>query len=437
MMIWFRIRYYYVIGVVSMLLVSNPIKASGSIRVVLNCIPTLEGNSILSGDSILVYTAENDTVYIDSTDFPHQISGTWGSQADTSGLVTTNSDQLGFQFLLAADGCKTSLVDYTAYDTVVGGIPMRYISSITAHRYTVNLPVHRACSDGEPVSIISNLPENSFRSYSETGLRIDSQNVLVPQSSNPGTYSIRYESEYCLQEKSATFRIVDNPRIHYAIQDKCDSVLLVAENQPSGGVLEWNRTAIEGDITLFRDTIVDLKAISPEGCIAEEHVNIQLRKLKFLDAQYEKHEADCWMEGAINLESFDVENLVGNHQVQVRNAISHRVVSDLTMVPEGLYRIQLIDDRNCVAEYGQDITVLQRCLDDYPVFTPNGDAVEDEYFIPHEGNVEIINREGILVRKLVTPNYWDGRDGSGNVLPMGNYLICTDTGRTVNITLVR
>jgi gliding motility-associated-like protein len=90
-----------------------------------------------------------------------------------------------------------------------------------------------------------------------------------------------------------------------------------------------------------------------------------------------------------------------------------------------------------MSTYKEDVTILQKCLEEYPVFTPDGDNIEDEYFIPHEGSVKIYNRDGTLLKELTTPDYWNGKSDAGNPLPMGNYFIVTDAGKVVNITIVK
>ena len=113
------------------------------------------------------------------------------------------------------------------------------------------------------------------------------------------------------------------------------------------------------------------------------------------------------------------------------------MLNDLSEVPEGVYTVQVIDDSGCIAEYEQKIKVEQKCLEDYPVFSPDGDNIEDTYFIPHEGTVSIYNREGQLIKILETPAYWDGTDAQNHPVPMGNYVLVTESGRPVNITIIR
>jgi hypothetical protein len=66
-----------------------------------------------------------------------------------------------------------------------------------------------------------------------------------------------------------------------------------------------------------------------------------------------------------------------------------------------------------------------------------GNGIEDDYFIPYEGSVKIYDRNGVEIKALATPAYWDGSDNNGNPVSMGNYVIIADNGRPVNITIVR
>ena len=51
--------------------------------------------------------------------------------------------------------------------------------------------------------------------------------------------------------------------------------------------------------------------------------------------------------------------------------------------------------------------------------------------------VKIYDKNGSLVKELDAPAYWDGTNSGGAMLPMGNYVIVTDKGKPVNITIIR
>lgn len=66
------------------------------------------------------------------------------------------------------------------------------------------------------------------------------------------------------------------------------------------------------------------------------------------------------------------------------------------------------------------------------VLSPNGDGLGDSYYVNHFGKIEIINREGIVVKSGTEPFYWDG-DEKGT----GYFLLFVDGKRIAAITLIR
>ena len=102
-----------------------------------------------------------------------------------------------------------------------------------------------------------------------------------------------------------------------------------------------------------------------------------------------------------------------------------------------------IDGRNVVCSASTNVRViLDRCLEELPdeaipqIITPNGDGVNDEWFIDAIGysefrnnSVQIINRWGQEVFSA-SPynNNWRGQNNNGNDLPDGTYFYVVDLG---------
>jgi gliding motility-associated-like protein len=122
--------------------------------------------------------------------------------------------------------------------------------------------------------------------------------------------------------------------------------------------------------------------------------------------------------------------------------------TEVTGLHTGDYVVSVTDDNQCVKE--QDIYVsgsLEECLEIPSAFTPNGDGVNDTWFIKGidlypEANVEIFNRWG---EKLFSTkgyaNDWDGTY-NGNPLPHASYVyILTFSDRiapkTGTVTIIR
>ncbi|MBN8703687.1 MAG: gliding motility-associated C-terminal domain-containing protein [Bacteroidetes bacterium] len=77
------------------------------------------------------------------------------------------------------------------------------------------------------------------------------------------------------------------------------------------------------------------------------------------------------------------------------------------------------------------------------VITPNDDGKDDVTLLSCftggvEEMIDIFNRDGRLVRRLVGSGIWDGKDGTGTIVPMGFYIaINKQTNQTTHITVIR
>lgn len=89
------------------------------------------------------------------------------------------------------------------------------------------------------------------------------------------------------------------------------------------------------------------------------------------------------------------------------------------------YSLKISDSNNCSSTV-QDFIVISEPLNCTKSFTPNNDGVDDDFFIPINGEFSIYSKEGILVRNLVGPISWDGKNNSGLIVPVGLYIIFQD-----------
>lgn len=180
------------------------------------------------------------------------------------------------------------------------------------------------------------------------------------------------------------------------------------------------------------DQQVIVEVVDANGCVASDTVQVELVRLEVEGLVPEVNEATCWENGQVA-----ISNLPANIDVELINTVNQNVEHDLENVPEGIYTLVLSNDLGCKSAWSDEILIEQDCLNNYPVFTPDGDGIEDDYFIPHEGRIQIFDRNGVLIRDMEAPAYWDGKDRNGDLVPMGNYMLVTDKSRVVNITIVR
>ena len=269
----------------------------------------------------------------------------------------------------------------------------------------------------------------------------DLTSVYLSTISASGEYIVNSYDTPCPAVDTVFIEVLELPEFFIDITEECDRVILgtipVNESMINTSTSYADAEGLVRSNEVYEDGEVFLTVTDQNGCTAKDSVYVQVKRMELVAADFIKEEADCWDNGELIIEDQTLNNNVGMFHYRLKNTLTDQLVTELDNVPEGLYKLQVFDERDCMAELEEPITIIQKCLEDYPVFTPDGDNIEDSYFIPHTGSVTIYNREGVPVRELETPAYWDGRDGAGNILPMGNYLMITDTDRKVNITIVR
>ncbi len=279
------------------------------------------------------------------------------------------------------------------------------------------------------------LPVSDYKLFPLPG-GISQDPVDIPQTS--AYYLAQSYSSACAPVDTVYIQLSEAGTLEILQSEECESVVLSA--QTSGSPLTsylW----FNGSTNAVTDTPesgeVWLVATNQDACNLTDTLIVSFEPLTIEAVDYTLTHAGCWNEGAIEIVSLTTNQPAAIAGQALYNTVKKNNVSDLGSVPEGAYKFEIINQEGCKAYSLEEIIVLQTCLEEYPVFTPNSDGVEDEYFIPHVGSIQIFDRNGSLLRKIETPAYWDGRDDSGHLLPMGNYLMITNTNKAVNITIVR
>jgi len=100
----------------------------------------------------------------------------------------------------------------------------------------------------------------------------------------------------------------------------------------------------------------------------------------------------------------------------------------------GTYVLNVTDSRNCSAAKTFTVDKGPDCQN---VFSPDGDGIMDNYFIPDTGTAQIYSTSRRLIKTLTIPAAWDGTTSDGGMADAGYYVIVINGTSTIGISLFR
>ena len=313
------------------------------------------------------------------------------------------------------------------------------ITNIRISPLMVTFDRKQAC-ENDSLPIIPTLSENisEIEYTSPDGLNVDRYTGAVNLSNqSPGVYSIKYTSTYCLSKDIDTITIRPRPSITIEKNRKiCEgrSIELSPDIAKNDSVF-WSTGAISRSISVSTPGKYALTAENQFGCRQTDTIDVQMKTIKVEHINYEVSEADCYNPGRISFKNLDISNGISPFIYSFKNKITNQIIHDTTNLREGDYILTIEDGDGCITAYSSAISIRKDCLNDYPVFSPNTDGRDDEYYIPYEGEAIVYDRNGIERNRFMAPDYWDGKDKNGNLLPMGTYLI-VGKKQVINITII-
>jgi len=316
-----------------------------------------------------------------------------------------------------------------------------YFSSdycLSENSYTINIIPITNLNLPDTLSICAGLyagPE-LYNTYTFTDLGTGSSEGIQALSDGE-TYLISDMTSECAASETAVIDLVEVPLLVFNVDYQCDRSVVSIVNSSPEWTINWTNGATESSVDVHSSEMTGVSIIDKKGCMGRDSVFVEVKSLQMPEVGFDKADATCWEDGDVEIVASIQYNDFGAVNYRLRNSLTGEIAHDLNNVPEGIYYLEAIDERNCTASSREQVTIVQKCIEDYPAFSPNGDNIEDNYFIPVTGDVRIYNIKGVLVRNMTAPGYWDGTDDSGRSLPMGTYALITPSGKTVNITIIK
>jgi hypothetical protein len=275
---------------------------------------------------------------------------------------------------------------------------------------------------------------------SPDGLDIDDMTGIISTGNqSAGLYNVRYSSDYCLENDGDT--IIIDPKPSFTIERNrriCEnnSIELAPENY-SDATYAWSNGILGRSIMISQPGEYILAAENEFGCRHTDTVKVRLKTIQVEQIDYEVTDADCYNTGRIDIKQLDILNGEMPYIYRLENMVNSQLVHGIDNLREGDYMLTIEDAEGCITTVERTISIRKDCLTDYPVFSPNTDGMDDDYFIPYKGKAVVYDRNGIERARFTAPAYWGGSDDNGNPLPMGTYLIVVDKKEVINITIIK
>ncbi|TRX57734.1 hypothetical protein FNH22_15095 [Fulvivirga sp. M361] len=305
-----------------------------------------------------------------------------------------------------------------------------------------------ALCTGDPI-LVPDVPDNTEQTFfsSSNGLWLDGNTGTVdPAQSEAGIYTISFQSTNCLLSDEFEITIREAPIVDLAtLFSGCDSVFIDVGEDTEYNYRWVNEDTSDGigqsaEITIKNSGNYTLRVTNSNQCTLEKTIEVLVSSPISIDnINLEKNFIPCGTEGEliIKLESttgsipplsFTMENITGNVFTS-----SNGIFGSL---PEGNYQLTVSDSLKCLSEsYSVEFRNQQSCKN--AVLTPNNDGSLESLYIEENGLAKIYDRNGVIRNEIIIPAYWDGRNESGNVLPMGTYLIIVNGTKKMTVTIVK
>jgi hypothetical protein len=405
----------------------------------INCIPTIDGVKLSIGDYIGVFNDSGQCFGLSEwkdTSVIVKVLGSNSVSVSTDGL--RNGEKYNIKIWLSKENCIVENITNVKSDTslIYSATRNNTISSLNFQKTGITYPKTEFCLNNESFSptISQSLDDLSFSSG--TGLNLDiTTGKIIPQKSIAGNYAVSVNSKYCLTNKTLSVILNELPKIEHIPDTFICGEKLTLTLPITEGVIAWSDGGNGNQLDVTESRTLSYTITNSQGCTNSD--TIKVLKMAIANLDFTVNKADCYQKGALNITNEAITNGKPPYNYKLTNLLDKTETDNISNIQEGIYSIDVVNSNGCALKHNKTLVVEKDCLNDKPVFTPNEDGMDDRYFLNLEGNIRIFDRGGIIKRKLTGPCYFNGLDSNGHPLPMGTYLVVSQNGKNITLTIVR
>jgi hypothetical protein len=239
------------------------------------------------------------------------------------------------------------------------------------------------------------------------------------------------------------------------------TISLNIDNSVSTNIYKWYRDAQLIATTAVASLVLDTIRIGDAGNYTCEttntspgmngvtlysnpvHLIVNNYCLNTQHLSYIKKDIVCNGTGEFLIDTSSISGGVKPYTYQLKHTFSGMVLysneGKFSNLNDGNYSLLIKDKIGCTREVTgiELIRKGERNSGDCKgiAITPDGDNINDTYYISEPGEAKIFNSKGHMIKKLSTPAYWDGTSSNGQIIG-DYYLIEINKDTIINITVI-
>ncbi|MCS7005005.1 MAG: hypothetical protein NZM38_06730 [Cytophagales bacterium] len=315
------------------------------------------------------------------------------------------------------------------------------VRSFRAYSIPFSFDIHQACAQESKVikPIIKRGITCSFEAFEK--LHIDEKTGMINvEKSQEGVHVVRIHSLGCLSKTSDTIQIRSLPKLH--IEDtlySCgDSLILNAKFHPQWKYL-WESGSQTNQSVVYQSGYHRAVIIDEAGCVGRDSVYVVVRQMNPKRIDIEMSPTSCADSSAtiwVNLlgkpmkyvdfvlYSFQGDSIASSHK-------------QFAKIKPGSYWLYMRYKDECFIKYPEEIKVSEPLGCVHHILAPSLNQQASVVPFPYQGKVQIFDKNGFLVKELITPSFWDGTNHQNLPVEMGVYIAISSQGEQMQITVLR
>jgi hypothetical protein len=148
----------------------------------------------------------------------------------------------------------------------------------------------------------------------------------------------------------------------------------------------------------------------------------------------------CTEKGRLQIDENSILCGTSPYQYRLRNIVTGQEIissnASITEIPDASYELYIKDATGTESKWLNTILITKECQD--LIISPNSTNPQfTSYYIPYEGKARIYDRFGLLKKELSIPGNWDATDNSGNLVPMGQYVIICNEDKQIVVSVIK